>query len=317
MCFKLMQNNDYRDKFAFIIEFLTAAFTFFTATMTGRDFDMLDGAPLSHIVPPDGSSALGKGVTVLSAILNAPKPPSLSELADATDLPRPTVFRVVKQLEDTLLVTRTPGGDKYVVGPNLMALATDAMSSFARIAPVRAILNALVAEIGETCNLGVLDRDGVIYVERVECAWPLRLQIGVGTRVPLHATAIGKLLLAHLPARTRKRILCAGPLQRFTENTLTERSALEAHFKQIRRLGYASNDQENTAGLVGIAVPVFDSKGRVFAGLSVHAPAARMTIPTAVTKLDRFKAAAQQIERAMRDYDVPIDTTPSQKGPPT
>ncbi len=314
MRFKNVRKFDYRDKFEFNIEQMNILATLFKTTISGEHIIMLDGAPLSHIVPPDGSSALGKGVTVLSAILNAPKPPSLSELADATDLPRPTVFRVIKQLEDTLLVTRTLGGDKYVVGPNLMALATDAMSSFARIAPVRAILNALVAEIGETCNLGVLDRDGVIYVERVECAWPLRLQIGVGTRVPLHATAIGKLLLAHLPARTRKRILTAGPLQRFTENTLTERSALEAHFKQIRRLGYSCNDQENTAGLVGIAVPVFDSKGRVFAGLSVHAPVARMTIPMAVAKLDRFKVAAQQIERAVRDYDVPMDADADQQG---
>lgn len=268
---------------------------------------MPDGGQFSHITPPDTGSALGKGVTVLSAILNAPHPPSLNDLAEMTDLPRPTVFRVVRQLEETLLISRSPDGEKYLVGPNLMALAADAFSSFLHAAPVRSVLTNLVNEIGETCNVGVLDRDGVVYIDRVECAWPLRLQIGVGSRAPLHATGIGKLLLAHLPSRTRKRILTSGPLERFTENTLTSPKSLEIQFKQIRRLGYACNDQENTMGLVGMAVPIYDAKGRVVAGLSVHAPAARMTIQAATQKLDRFRDAARQIELVMRECHMPVD----------
>lgn len=268
---------------------------------------MLDGTPLSHIVPPDNSSALGKGIMVLSAILNAPRPPSLNDLAETTGLPRPTVFRVVKQLEETRLVIRSAGGEKYLVGQNLMTLATDTFAAFANAVPVRAILTGLVHELGETCNLGVLDREGAVYVERVECAWPLRLQIGVGSRVPLHATAIGKLLLSHMPSRTRRRILTARPLERYTENTLTDPKQLEAQFKQIRRLGYSWNEQENTIGLIGIAVPVFDTKGRVIAGLSVHAPVARMSISGALTKLATFRDAAHRIGLAVRDCQTPPD----------
>jgi len=256
-----------------------------------------------HLIPPEGGSALGKGVTVLSAILNAERPPSLNDLADATGLPRQTVFRVIKQLEDTQLIARAPDGEKYLVGPNLMALATDALSAYAHTLPVRTILSGLVNEIGETCNLGIFDRDGIVYIERVECAWPLRLQISVGSRVPLHATAIGKLLMAHLPSRTRKRILANVPMPRFTENTLTDPKSLETQFKQIRRQGYACNNEENTLGLIGIAVPVFDAKGRAVAGLSVHAPAARMSVKTAVTHLDRLRGAARRIEDTIRHVD--------------
>jgi IclR family acetate operon transcriptional repressor len=248
---------------------------------------MPDGTPLSHIVPPDTGSALGKGMTVLSAILTASKPPSLNDIAERTDLPRPTVFRVVRQLEETLLISRAPDGDKYLVGPNLMALATDAMSAFMHASPVRSILSGLVHDIGETCNLGVLERDSVVYIDRVECSWPLRLQIGVGSHVSLHATAIGKLLVAHMPTRSRRRIIAATPLERFTENTITDPKALEAEFKQIRRQGFA--------------VPVFDAKGRVVAGLSLHAPAARMPLSVALSKLDKFRDTARQIEQAMRD----------------
>jgi IclR family acetate operon transcriptional repressor len=262
---------------------------------------MPDGTPLSHIVPPDTGSALGKGMTVLSAILTASKPPSLNDIAERTDLPRPTVFRVVRQLEETLLISRAPDGDKYLVGPNLMALATDAMSAFMHASPVRSILSGLVHDIGETCNLGVLERDSVVYIDRVECSWPLRLQIGVGSHVSLHATAIGKLLVAHMPTRSRRRIIAATPLERFTENTITDPKALEAEFKQIRRQGFARNNEENTLGLIGFAVPVFDAKGRVVAGLSLHAPAARMPLSVALSKLDKFRDTARQIEQAMRD----------------
>lgn len=262
---------------------------------------MPDGSTLMHIVPPDNSSALGKSMAVLSAILNAPKPPSLNDIALSTNLPRPTVFRVVKQLEETQLITRAPDGDKYLVGPNLMALATDALSAFMHASPVRGILNGLVHEVGETCNLGVLDRDSVVYIDRVECSWPLRLQIGIGSHVSLHATAIGKLLVAHLPTRSRRRILTCLPLQRFTDGTITDPKVLESEFKKIRRQGYAINNEENTAGLIGIAVPVFDTKNRVVAGLSLHAPAARMSIHGALAHLERFRVAARQIEQAIRD----------------
>lgn len=297
-----------RDKF---VEFIECSLIYAKVLLsrTINEVSMPDGSQFSHITPPDTGSALGKGFTVLSAILNAPHPPSLHDLAEATDLPRPTVFRVVRQLEDTMLITRSPDGDKYLVGPNLMALAADTMTSFVHAAPVRSILNSLVSEVGETCNVGVLDRDGVLYIDRVECAWPLRLQIGIGSRAPLHASAIGKLLMAHLPSRTRKRILTNGPLQRFTENTLTNAKSLEIQFKQIRRLGYACNDQENTAGLVGMAVPIYDTKGRVVAGLSVHAPAARMSVQAAIQKLDIFRDAARRIELVMRECHTPRDTT--------
>ncbi|WNJ99490.1 IclR family transcriptional regulator [Thalassospiraceae bacterium LMO-JJ14] len=270
---------------------------------------MPDGTSLSHIVPPDMGSALGKGMAVLSAILTAKRPPSLNDIAEQTDLPRPTVFRVVRQLEETLLITRAPDGDKYLVGPNLMALATNAMSAFMHASPVRSILSGLVHDVGETCNLGVLERDSVVYIDRVECSWPLRLQIGIGSHVSLHATAIGKLLVAHMPTRSRRRVINSTPLERFTENTITDPKALEAEFKKIRREGFARNNEENTLGLIGIAVPVFDIRNRVVAGLSLHAPVARMPMQVAVSKLERFRDTARQIEQAMRDMLEPQTAT--------
>ncbi len=257
---------------------------------------MPDGSN-SHVSnAPETGSALGKAVTVLSALLNADAPPSLNELAEKTELPRPTVHRVIMQLVESGLICRTPDGSSYVVGPKLMTLAVDTFSAVAQSAPVRTVLRRLVDDVGETCNLGVLDRDSVVYIDRIECDWPLRLQIGIGSRVPIHATAIGKILLAYLPARTRRRVLGSAPLKRFTENTLVNPAEIEKHLKTVRRLGYACNAEENTLGLIGIAVPVRDGQGRAVAGLSVHAPKARLSVADAVALYGRFRSAADEIE---------------------
>lgn len=246
-------------------------------------------------------SALSKAVAVLSAMLQAERSLSLAEIADRLDLPRQTVHRIMGQLEDEALVRRLPGDDGYMVGPAMVDLGIDALAAAGRTAPMRAILEDLVAEVGETCNVGVLDRDRVVYIARVECDWPLRLQIGVGSRVPIHATAIGKMLLAHLPSRTRKRIVEARPLECFTEKTVTDPEVLEAQLTAIRRQGFAGNDEENMIGMMGFAVPVQDPRGRVAGGVALHAPKARMTVESAEVHLEAFRRAAGRLEAFIAD----------------
>ena len=240
-------------------------------------------------------SALGKALAVLEVLLEEPMPLSLGDIAARTDLPRQTVHRMVKQLEENALLRRDPGGDSYSVGPRMIDLGMQAISASTRVAPVRRVLHNLVARMGETCNLGVLARDEVIYVERVECDWPLRIQYGVGSRVPLHATGIGKLLLAHLPARERRRLLRVLPLTQLTERTITDPARLEEELTTIRRRGYAANDRENTPGLIGLAVPIRNPKGKVIAGLAVHAPEARLSLSRALENLPLLNEAAGEL----------------------
>ncbi|PIW30448.1 MAG: IclR family transcriptional regulator [Rhodospirillales bacterium CG15_BIG_FIL_POST_REV_8_21_14_020_66_15] len=246
---------------------------------------------------PNGTgSALGKALAVLEVLLDEPAALSLGDIAARTDLPRQTVHRMVKQLEENALLRREPGGDSYSVGPRMVDLGVQALTASARGAPVRRVLENLVARLGETCNLGVLARDEVVYVERVECDWPLRIQYHVGSRVPLHATGIGKLLLAHLPARERRRLLRVLPLTRLTERTITDPAGLEEELTAIRRRGYAANDQENTPGLIGLAVPIRKPSGRVIAGLAVHAPEARLPMKRALEHLPALNDAARELE---------------------
>lgn len=242
-----------------------------------------------------GGSALDKAVQVLGALAEGGEPIGLADLTSQLGLPRQTVHRVVRQLESAGLIRRDFGRDQFTVGPRLLNLSLGTLATATHIAPMRAVLRNLVAHVGESCNVGVLDRDEVVYIERVECDWPLRLQLGPGSRVPVHATAIGKLLLAHMPSRMRKRILSAAPLEKLTERTVTDTSVLERELAQIRRRGYAVNVGENTLGLVGLAVPIADPARKVIAGLAVHGPEARMTVAQAEAQLPSLITAAAKL----------------------
>ena len=111
--------------------------------------------------------------------------------------------------------------------------------------------------------------------------------------MPLHATGLGKLLLAHLPSRTRKRLIANLGFERFTGRTITEPVSFEAELKQIRKRGYAVNDQEFHDGIISVAVPIRTAGGKVVAGLALHAPLARVSVAEAVARvpvLERYAA---------------------------
>src|SRR3546814_412145 len=122
-----------------------------------------------------------------------------------------------------------------------------------------------------------------------------------GSRVPLHCTGMGKLFLATLPARARRRIIESLTFTRYTDNTITDPESLEAALKIIRRDDYAINDQENAIGLIGLAVPIRDAAGRVVAALAVHAPEPRMSLDRARTYLPTLRAAAVRLGKALTE----------------
>ena len=260
-----------------------------------------------------GSAPLARAFLLLETVLEAAAPISIAELAKRADIPKPTVHRLVSNLIAEGMLRTDPVSHALAPGARVMGLLCRAQSASWPGGPVRAVIEQLVGDVRESCNLGVLDGDAVLYVERVECDWPIRVQFGAGSRVPLHASAIGKLLLAHMPARGRRRLLDTVPRPVFTANTLTDVAELEAQFKDIRRQGYALNLAENTDGLIGLAVPVRlhqdgkhhgkRSASPVIAGLSVHAPIARLDISGALALLARFEEAAEQLGRLLSPGD--------------
>lgn len=242
-------------------------------------------------------SVLGKSLAVLEAVTSHPHGIGLPDLAATLGLPRQTVHRLLAQLQASGLLLRDPARERFLVGPRLTRLSLSALGSSNRWAPVRAVMQELVDEVGETCNIGVLDGLDYVYVERIECEWPLRIHLEVGNRGPAHCLSGGKVLLAHLDPKACARLLRSRKLEARTPHTITRVADLEAELEKVRTQGYGTNDQENFEGIVAVAVPIYDAQDRVVAALTMHGPLPRLTLEACVAHVPRLQQTALRISR--------------------
>ena len=164
------------------------------------------------------------------------------------------------------------------------------------------VLQRLVHTLNETCNIGTLLNSEVVYLDRVEADhWPLRLHYTIGSRVPLHCSAIGKLYLALASSVRRRRLLQSLELRRFTGTTLTDAAQLEAELRQIRKEQVSFDREEYLVGVVCMAVPVIGRNGELLAALAIQAPQARMNVQTARRHLPALRQAAEELAGIFQD----------------
>ena len=228
------------------------------------------------------------------------RPFALPDAVELSGWPKPTVHRMLAQLEVGGWLQREPDGRRYSLAPRLLRLCEQAMSHSAQQGVRHAVLRQLVAELGESCNLTVLSGAEVVYLDRVESAFPLRLELRPGTRVPLHCSASGKLFMAHMSARRRKVLLDGLTLSSHTATTLTRRETLEAELATIRQRDHAFDAEEFVEGLVCIAVPVRAyGQHEVRCALALQAPSARVPLGKLAHYLPPLIQAAQSLARTL------------------
>ena len=217
-------------------------------------------------------------------------------------LPKPTVHRLFHTLEAEGFIQRDIDGRSYSPGKRLRKLSVNVLSSL-RVRTARvAILKEVAETIGETCNIATPDRDAMVYLDRVETKWPLRIQLPVGSNVPFHCTASGKMYLATLQPRHFERYLMAVSLEAFGPNTLVDPRELSREIKAIRTKGYSTDNEEFMEGMVAIAVPIHDDQGRLLSTLSVHAPIQRVSVNDLRGHLQLLRGASTQMsELLLRD----------------
>ena len=242
------------------------------------------------------TSSTLKAFGVLEVLVRAGRAVTLSELMQATELPKPSLHRTLALFEEAGFLAREPGGRAYVIGERLSRFALDVLRSDGAAAERRAILRRVVSEITETCNLAVLKKGALIYLARIEAPWPLKLHVPEGGgELPPHCCASGKLLLAHLAPAERQRLLELLPLERFTERTITDRAVLESELDRIVSVGYAVDNEEYVLGVACVAVPVPNRNGDVIAALAVQGATARLPLMRAIEFIPRLRAAAAEI----------------------
>lgn len=240
---------------------------------------------------------------VLEAMAEAGVPVTPTEVNQKLGLPKPTIHRLFATLESEGFIQREIDGRGYSPGQRLRVMSTGILSSLRIRAARVAILNKLAAEIGETCNVALPDRDAMIYLDRVETKWPLRIQLPIGTRVPFYCTASGKMYLSSLDRRHLRNYANSVLFEERTPKTLMTPEALIEEAKKTRKRGYAVDNEEFMQGMVAIAVPVLDMHGRLVSTLSVHAPEQRFPLADAERHVETLKSAAAQLSSLLGDDD--------------
>ncbi|MDB4838221.1 IclR family transcriptional regulator [Marinomonas sp.] len=245
------------------------------------------------------SSAIERAFSVLECFGQQRKPLRLADVVNDLDLPKQTVHRILKQLEELSLLERDINPEKFHLGPRMRQLGISTIVSLNQSISTRALLKRLGNKINETVNIGILDQSEIIYIDRVECDWPLRVQLSPGSRVKPHCTAIGKLLLAYLPEEIQEITLKNMHLESYTDKTITDINHLLSELKKIKSQGYAENVGEDIIGLVALAVPIFDNNNNVVAGLAVHAPEARMDLKIMRSNMNDLVETANQLRNSL------------------
>lgn len=248
---------------------------------------------------PEASSPGARLLTVLEAVAACGEPVAAVDLVPRVGLPKPTVHRLCTALEALGFLQREPGTKRFVVGQRQQKLALDSLINAGNRGARHAVLEALAREVGETVNVTVLQGNWVVYIDRVESHWPLRIHLQPGSRVPLHCGASGLLFLSLMPAAKRRRLLTAAPLEKYTENTITDPDRIEERLKEIRRTRVGIEAEEFMRGLIGLAVPVYDPRGRICATVSMHAPTARFTVDEVLASVPALQRAADAISKLL------------------
>lgn len=247
----------------------------------------------------DGKNPKGSTVTrvldILNAVADADRPLSPTDIAEQLAIPKASVHRLCSALEEHGYLQTRLNGRGLQAGNRLHSLAMGVLSAAPFQAQRRTILSTLSQDIGETCNIAVPDGAEMIYFDRAETHWPVRVNLQVGSRVPAYATAGGKMYLSTLTPARREKVILNTRLHRYTTNTLMSHSALAAELAATSARGYALDNEEYIQGMVALAVPIKDRRGRLYATLSFHAPCMRLPFSAVSDFLPQLLAASEQL----------------------
>jgi len=237
----------------------------------------------------NGTQAVDRAARLLTEVVHATDPMTFTGLSAATGLAKSTTSRLLLALERNGLVRRDDHG-RFLPGEMFVSFAWRGGAEAGLVAVAQPFLERLGKATGETINLGVVSGGVVEQIAQVDSTYFIGGTNWVGLSVPLHCSALGKVLLAYGAVPLSGQLsgqLPAEKLERRTDKTITSEAALRAELAGVRARGYAITDEELEPGLIAVAAPVHGFDGAVVAALSVSAPTTRMT-------RDRLTATAGQ-----------------------
>jgi len=205
---------------------------------------------------------------------------SIRELSTKINLPKGTIHRLLSSLLYFGYVRQEPKTRNYFLGFKLVELGNLLLGQLDLRKEAEHFLRDLAEGTNETVHMVVMDRDEVVYIEKVELeqqSGGLRMASRVGLRNPIHSCAVGKVLLADFPDEALDHFLKGKNFMKRTENTITDPVQLKEHLKSVKKQGFAIDDEENEKGIRCVAAPVRNGVGKVVAAISISGPAFRVT----------------------------------------
>lgn len=240
---------------------------------------------------------LAKGLAVIEAFGPASTLLTLSEVARRTGISPGSARRVLLTLQQLGYVGMHD--QRFHLQPRALQLGYAYLSSLPLTGLAQPLLSQLTHEVDESCSIGLLDGNEIVFIARASARQLARDYMTVGMRYPAHATSVGKLLLAMLPPEEAKRRLSLSPRRALTARTITDERTLLRQFAAIRQRDWAFNDQETMVGLRSIAIPI-RVDGTVTAGLTVSAPVTHHDESELVRKLlPPLRQAGDTLERML------------------
>jgi IclR family pca regulon transcriptional regulator len=235
---------------------------------------------------------LAKGLAVIRAFTREHAALSLSEIARGAHIPAATARRCLLTLEELGYVTRN--GRDFLLRPKVLELGAAYLESMNIEQVTKNHLEELARNTADSAALCVLDGSEIVYVARASVRTLLRLEAHIGSRFPAHATSTGRVLLAGVSPERLQRYFESAKLEALTERTVTDPAKLRSLIEEARRSGYSAVEDELAYGVIALAVPVFDHRGRVVAALNSSSHSRRTTRARLVR--DRL-AMLQQVSR--------------------
>ncbi|WP_169054138.1 IclR family transcriptional regulator [Nitratireductor sp. XY-223] len=251
----------------------------------------------------DGSDvvvALDRGLAILDRLARGGGA-TLSEVSRDTKIPVSTTFRLLSTMRKRGFVEFSESAQGWFVGTQAFSVGNAYLSRINVVEVAHPFMRELMERSGETVNLAIENNGEVVFICQVEANNPVRVHFKSGSRAPMHASGIGKVLLAHMPDEFVKNLIARRGLEAMTEHTITSPEQLFAELRRIRDNGWALDDEERFVSMRCIAAPIFDPIGNVVAGVSISGLATRLT----PRELDRYRdlvlEASRKIVKAIDD----------------
>ncbi|HOB64557.1 MAG: IclR family transcriptional regulator [Clostridiales bacterium] len=244
------------------------------------------------------SKALEKGISVLEYI-SGKRACTITEIANALGMNKSTVSRIIKTFiqKDMVEINRLSG--MYSVGPAILQMSSNYYKSRNILVNIKGVMETLCRQVGESVHLCALSNDGAVIVEQVESSNRLVVNAKIGNREPLHASAVGKCLLAFTDGRERETMLAGYSYEKYTSKTITDEKTLLAELEKIKKEGFAIDDNELTPDIRCVAVPIIDTRKNCLYSLGVSGANSHMTVEKMDFIIKKLTAAVKSLMEAL------------------